>query len=92
MSPSQKHAVNRKAQARAMENMQPHLQTMASGGGYHAGGDKNDAWDVSGVITAFWNDTMYGGPLPPPVNAPFQMDPDNYQQSFFPMSIQQTYQ
>ena len=89
---SRKHAVNGKARSRAMESMQPLLQTMASGGGCHGGGHKNGAWNAGGVITALRNDNIYGGPLPPPVNAPFQMDPNNYQQSSLPTSIQQTYQ
>jgi hypothetical protein len=73
-----------------MENLQPLLQTMASGGGCHGGGHKNGAWNAGGVITALRNDNGMAGPLPPPMNAPF----NNYPQSSMPppMQMQQTYQ
>ena len=87
---SNKHSVNGKARAHAMENLQPLLQTMALGGGCHGGGHKNGAWNAGGVINALRNDNGMAGPLPPPMNAPFQM---NLQQQHAPppVQMQQTY-
>jgi hypothetical protein len=76
-----------------MENLQPLLQTMASGVGSR-GSHKTGAWKDGGVITALWNGNNHGsgmvGPLLPPVNASF----NNYPQSSMspPMKTQQTYQ
>ena len=49
---SRKHTVNGKAQSRAMESIQPLLQTMASGGGCYGGGQQNGAWNAGGMIRA----------------------------------------
>jgi hypothetical protein len=75
-----------------MENPQPLLHTMASGGICHGGGHNNGAWNAGGIITALRNDDGIAGQMSPPVNAPF--DNYHYPLSSMPpqMQMQQKYQ